>query len=356
MKADIANIKITKLIGVVPRQISYFDDEITNYSHDQDSSLKLKKLMGYNQHRLAQSHTALSDMAQSGFDELLKSDFDLKSVDALIVVTQTPDFQIPSTSAVLHGKFGLDKNCYCIDINDGCTGFIKGLYEASSLIKCTDARRVLLVTGDVLSHKVSKNDRNSFPLVGDAVTLCVIDYNENYEGLSYPLELYFDGKGALALNIPAGGGRLHSSDETRVLLKDEEGNIRSQEHLVMQGRDVFTFTQTTVINFLLDFRDRYCDVNPSRYYCHQANFFILDRIRKALGAEVSEFPTDVISLYGNSSSATIPMSIITSFEKSKETLYNNNVMLAGFGVGLSWGAALLRLDCIEYCKLIEGDY
>ena len=356
MQADISNLAITKLVGVVPENISYFDDEIENYSHDKESSAKLKKVMGYNQHRVVLHDSTISDLAAAGFKELTFAGILPESIDGLIVVTQTPDYQIPATSSVLHGVFGLQQDCYCVDINDGCTGFIKGLFEASSLLKNSTAKRILLVTGDVLSRKVSTKDRNSYPLVGDAVTLCVLDLVDSDGRGDSPLEMCFDGKGALALNIPAGGCRLPSSEQTRVEAADEEGNIRSAENLVMQGRDVFTFTQTTVINFLTGFRNRHCKDLPAMYFFHQANLFILDRLRKALKVSETELPTDVINQYGNSSSATIPMAILLSFENIKERSNGKQIMLAGFGVGLSWGAALVALDKLDFCKLIEGDF
>lgn len=356
MQADIGNLAITNLVGVVPKNISYFDNEIENYSHDAESSAKLKKVMGYNQHRVVFKDSTISDMAFAGFKELTSEGVLPESIDALVVVTQTPDYNIPATSAVLHGLFGLKQDCYCVDINDGCTGFIKGLFEASSLLRNSTARRILLISGDVLSRKVSKKDRNSYPLVGDAVTLCVLDVAEQGIKIEAPLEMFFDGRGALALNIPAGGCRLPCSNETTVEKADEEGNIRNLEQLVMQGRDVFTFTQTTVINFLSEFRSRHCKEFPAMYFFHQANLFILDRLRKALKISETELPTDVITQYGNSSSATIPMAILLAHKNVKDRILGKQVLLSGFGVGLSWGAALVNLDKLEFCKIIEGDF
>ena len=355
MRSDLGNISITHLVGAVPSNVSYFDDEIENYSHDRESSLKLKKVMGYNQHRVVTEASTVSDMANQAFSRLLDNGFDKNSVDGIVVVTQTPDFQIPSTSSLLHGLFGLRNSCYCVDINDGCTGFIKGLFEASSLIRNSDIRRILLVTGDVLSRKVSKKDRNSYPLVGDAVTICVVDCAETTAS-QQPMELLFDGQGALALNIPAGGTKLMCTNQTRIETADEEGNVRSMENLVMQGRDVFTFTQTTVIKFLTDFRQRHCSDLPAMYFFHQANLFILDRMRKALKVTEKELPTEVITNYGNSSSATIPMAIILAHKENAQLMKNRPVMIAGFGVGLSWGAAVILLNKLELCTLIEGAF
>lgn len=146
------------------------------------------------------------------------------------------------------------------------------------------------------------------------------------------------------------------TNQTRIETTDEEGNVRSMENLVMQGRDVFTFTQTTVIKFLTDFRQRHCSDLPAMYFFHQANLFILDRMRKALKVTEKELPTEVITNYGNSSSATIPMAIILAHKENAQLMKNRPVMIAGFGVGLSWGAAVILLNKLELCTLIEGAF
>ena len=228
MIANIDNIRIKGLYGAIPKNISYYDDEVENYSHSVESSLKLKKVMGYNKHRVVKSNATITDFILPTFESLVASEcIDVKNIGALVVVTQTPDYEIPSTSSVLHGKLGLSEDCYCVDINDGCAGFIKGLFESSSIIRNTRIENILLITGDVLSRKVSKKDRNSYPLVGDAVTLTLIE--RKVDAVKQPLELKFNGGGALALNIPAGGLAKLPNEDTRVQHGDEEGNFRNSE-------------------------------------------------------------------------------------------------------------------------------
>ena len=133
MNSNLSNIAITYLLGLVPKNISYYEDEIINYTHSKESSLKLKKLMGYGEHRVVKEQTCLSDMAMAAFEHLVSTGFDPATIDALVLVTQTPDYIIPSTSSVLHGLYGLKTDCYCVDINDGCTGYLKGLFELPGL-------------------------------------------------------------------------------------------------------------------------------------------------------------------------------------------------------------------------------
>ncbi|QYJ98953.1 ketoacyl-ACP synthase III [Shewanella alkalitolerans] len=354
MKSNIGNISLKGILAAVPRHVSNFDDEIKNYSHTEQSSKKLKKLMGYDQHHIVSKETALTDMIIPLLEELpVTLGCSYKDIDAIFVVTQTPDYPIPSTASILHGAFDFKTDCYCIDINDGCNGYIRGLFEASSLIRNSDAKKVLLIAGDVLSRKVSLKDRNSYPLIGDAVTVTLIE--KRSKCVNAPLEIKHDGKGAKALMIPSGGMVRTCSLETAILAEDTEGNWRSPEQLVMQGRDVFTFTQTTVINFIKEFVNTHSKLEEiDLFFFHQANKFILDRFRTALKVNEEQLPSEVIAKYGNSSSATVPMSIVLSWGNHSGFL-GKKALLSGFGIGLSWGAALIEMNELAVCKLIEMD-
>jgi 3-oxoacyl-[acyl-carrier-protein] synthase-3 len=352
MKANIDNIRIKGICGVIPENISYYDDEVANYSHSRESSLKLKKVMGYNQHHVVVGDAVITDLVIPAFKSLVAQEKVIPDeIEALVLVTQTPNYDIPSTSSILHGELGLNESCYCIDINDGCAGFLKGLFECSSLVRNTDINKVLLVTGDVLSRKVSIRDRNSYPLVGDAITLTVVERAS--EVVNQPLELNYNGKGAFALNIPAGGLSMLPSESTRIPVEDEEGNFRSPEDLVMKGRDVFTFTQTVVIDFISSFVKEHGVRSLDRYFLHQANMFILERIRNKLKLTSEKLPSDVITKYGNSSAATVPMTIVEQYRTQDISNISEYVLLAGFGVGLSWGAALLQINSMSFCDLIK---
>jgi len=353
MKARFDDVRIAGVLGVAPARTSRFDDELGNYSQPAANSRKLKVAMGYGEHRVAAAGVTTSDLACFGLQRLVdEGRLDPAGVDAIFFVSQTPDYPIPATSAIIHGRFGFPQETYCVDINDGCCGYIKGLYEAAAFLATTGAARALLVAGDVLSAKVSPHDRNSYPLVGDAATITVLERRPGAGRLD--IEIRNDGRGWDKLMVPAGGARQPCTPATAVLAMDEDGNSRSPEHLVMQGRDVFAFTQTVVPEFILDFLGRraLAPADMDLLALHQANAFILDRLRAKLGVGKDRLPDEVIRRYGNSSSGTIPMTIAAA---GKDGAHAGIVrtLACGFGVGLSWGAALFELKDLDFCTLIE---
>jgi 3-oxoacyl-[acyl-carrier-protein] synthase III len=332
--------RISAVVGLVPSTIRYFDEERANYSHDEASTDKLKALMGYGQHRLETSGRTISDYAVDLLRHLAEAGITTPSeIDAIFVVTQTPDYPIPPTSCVIHGRGRFPPHVYCVDITDGCTGYVKGLNEACAFLAATSARRVLLIAGDILSPRVSPYDRNSFPLIGDAVTATVIDRTDEPGDVVVRLEA--DGTGYDKLIIPAGGTRTPMGEGTRVLAEDAEGNRRSLEHLCMNGRDVFAFTQTVVPRFVADYLQS-CERSVADYhrmYFHQANAFILERLRKKFNADAVKMPDNVIREFGNSSAGTIPMLIASDAAPERR-----RCLLVGFGVGLQWGLVDVVID------------
>lgn len=349
MEFNYQGIEIALVAGIVPKNISYFDDEIPNYSHDPANSRKLKKAMGYDQHRIENKNRTVSDYAVTLFQKLESQGLvEAKQINGLYLVTQTPDYQIPPTSCVIHGRLNLDESVYCVDINDGCAGYIKAINEACMFLNSSDANLVLIVAGDILSSKVSPNDRNSYPLIGDAVTLTIIRKTNSEE----KIWINFRTRGSAhdKLIIPAGGLRNPSSNSTQVIQVDEDGNSRTQENLFMHGRDVFAFTQADVPDFILHNLNNK-NLQPSdydRFYFHQANAFILDRLRQKFALDIMKMPDRIIREYGNSSSATIPMLIASEHEQAPM-----RCVLAGFGVGLQWAMADLTLNSHSFQKIQE---
>ena len=350
MKASFSNVRIAGVLGVVPERVSHFDDELENYSHSRANSNKLKIAMGYDQHRIAEPGVTTSDLACFGLKYLFEVEgIDPSTIGGIFLVTQTPDYILPPTSAYIHGQFPFSQDVYCVDINDGCNGYIKGLYEGCAFLSVTKESRVLIIAGDVLSSKVSIHDRNSYPLIGDGVTITILEKTNDYSPLD--VQVMYDGRGFNKLMIPAGGSRLPCSSITSEMQIDADGNRRSAEHLVMQGRDVFAFTQTVVPDFINSFLTSH-DLSVDGvdvFLFHQANSFILDRLRAKLSIPKSKVPDNVIRMYGNSSSGTIPM-CISSLPPGNASL---KVMACGFGVGLSWGAALFELNNLDFCQIVN---
>ena len=355
MKVVFDRAVIRGILGVIPSQVSRFDDELENYSHSRANAMKLKMLMGYDEHRIAPPHVCTSDLVRFGVRTLAQTGrVDLDQIDALVLVTQTPDYFLPATSAVLHGELGLREDVYCVDINQGCNGYIQGLFEAMMLIQTGAARKVLLAVGDTLSHRVSPQDRNSYPLIGDAAAITLLERSE--EPHRVHLSIRNRGSASHTLMIPAGHSRHPSSEETRRPVQDQDGNIRTQEQLVMQGGDVFNFTQSTVPPFIEEVLTwAECPKEKIDYFLlHQANAFILNKIAQRLEVPQEKVPSNIVAKYGNSSSATIPIALADNLgSRDFEKL---SLCLCGFGVGLSWGAAVMEMNKLRFCEILEyGD-
>lgn len=355
MKTVFKNKRITGILGIIPEKESYFDDEIKNYNFPEKQSLKLKKIMGYNKHSIIKSTSSSSDLCIAGMKKLIDDKFINQSeIGAIIVVTITPDYFLPQISNIIHGEFNLSEEVMCIDITQGCTGYLTGLTQAFMLLEHLNDKKVLLFNVDVLSKKVSIKDRNSYPLIGDAATITIL---ENSPSKDIYFQVYYDGKGREALIIPAGGSRLPSSPETAVLNDlDGDGNLRSLDHLKMNGSEVFSFVQTRVpplIEEILQFSNQTKE-DIDWFLFHQPNKFMLKKLAEKIGIPYEKMPMNLVENYGNSSGATIPMTIVHNL--SKELLSTKyNCCLAAFGAGLSWGALTMELGELDFCEMLVSD-
>lgn len=353
MKIKCSKKKITGLISILPSNEVKFEDEMHYYSFSEAKSLKLKMAMGFNSKRVVKDESITGlDLLSSGFDYLFEQGLlDKESIDALIFVSQTPEYIMPPTSNILHGKYGLSDKVFCVDINQGCAGFIVGLNEAFMLLENPLINKVVLCNADVLSPKVSKYDRNSNPLIGDAASITIVESSKN----DLPIfgEIKMDGRGAMALNIPAGGARMPITEKTSVLYEDTFGNKRSLNHLVMKGDDVFNFVQTKVpeqiFEILLDAGKEIKDIDY--FLFHQPNRFMLHKLADKLGVSREKLPSNIVEQYGNSSGVTIPLAITHNL-RDKIEKEEFEVCFSGFGVGLTWGSLVMKIGNLKFCKQI----
>ena len=212
-------------------------------------------------------------------------------------------------------------------------------------------KKILLVNADVLSKKVSKFDRNSHPLIGDAATISVIENKKNSK-ISFSVNM--DGKNANFLKIPAGGMKIPISKLTSKLKRDINGNSRSLENLVMNGDAVYLFILNTVPRMIYSLlkKSKMKLKNIKYFFFHQPNKFILEKLAHKLKVPAKKIPNNIVGEYGNSSGATIPLNICKNFKKNKKR-NENLVCLAGFGVGLTWSSMLINLSSLKYKKLLN---
>lgn len=345
--------RITSMLGILPETVGLFDDEVENYSFPPKQTMRLKKIMGYDRHRLAKDTSTVSDFAVYGLRYMLENDWIKKEeIGAVITVTLCPDHFVPHISNIVHDKCGLATDVLCFDIAQGCCGFLVGLMQSFMLLEHMN-KKVVLINGDVLSHKVSKQDRNDYPLIGDGATITVLE-NGGDDEIYY--EMHTDGSRGKALIIPAGAFRMPSNPETGIMVDQGDGNLRSLDNIAMDGSEVFNFVQIEVPPMLENaFKRENLTVNDFDWFLfHQPNRFMLQKLAEKAGLPQDKLPMNLVENFGNPSGASIPMTAILN---CKESLINkdNKCCLSAFGSGLAWGVMFMNIGNLDHCDLIESD-
>ena len=349
---------ISAVLTVLPPTIIDFQDEIANYGYSEVKMKKLKKLMGYNTRRVSKEGDGVCDYAIFGIQRMLDEKLIKKDeVGAIIFTTSSPDYFMPPTSNIVQGHFGIDHDCVCIDISQGCCGYSVGLaYSMMTLEHLPEGKKVLLICGDMLSRKIGTRDRASRPIIGDATTISIV---ENKPGCG---EVYCSlkniGEDGMRVIVPAGGNKLRHSPETAIEYEDADGNWRSQDQFFQEGDAVFNFIindTPLMVDELLDF----AGVSKEQidcFVCHQPNAFVLKKLAERMEVPLSKVPNDTVELYGNSSSATIPVTFCQHFEEIYSDGNTKKLCLTSFGSGLALGGIVIDLPKINYCKIIDYSY
>jgi 3-oxoacyl-[acyl-carrier-protein] synthase III len=261
-----------------------------------------------------------------------KLNWDPESVDAVIVVTQTPDYPLPSTAILIQNAVGLKTSTIALDINLGCSGYVYGLSVINGLMQTAGLNRALLVCGDITSRMINPNDRGVRPLFGDAVAVTAI---ELAEGPSMTVDLGSDGSGAPYL-ISRTGGTIAAG----------------LPQLFMDGVQVMAFSLKRVapsIEAVL--RHANCDIKDiDAVIFHQANAMMLKNLARKIGANDDQLIL-AIKDFGNTSSASIPLAIASCLMRPNDYKQDLRLLMSGFGVGWSWATALWKTtkpDVIEF--------
>lgn len=347
--------KISAMLGILPETIGFFDDEVDNYSFPAKQTLRLKKVMGYDRHRLSKDTSTVSDFAVFGLNYMMENGWVQKEeIGAVITMTLCPDHFVPHISNIVQAKCGLDTDIICMDTAQGCCGFILGLMQAFMLLDHLGNKKVVLINGDVLSHKVSKRDRNDYPLIGDATTITIVENNPAAGNIYY--EMHNDGSRGDALKIPAGAFRMPSSTETAKMVDQGDGNYRSLDNMHMDGSEVFNFVQIEVPPMLEDALRRN-DMNTDDidwFFFHQPNRFMLQKLAEKANLPFDKLPMNLVEQYGNPSGASIPLTAIHNCSKELLTK-KNKCCLSAFGSGLAWGVVIMDIGPLSHCEIIESD-
>lgn len=293
---------------------------------------KFINMTGVKTRYVARDEQCTSDLCYVAAKSLLNSlAWEPSSIDALVLITQTPDYAVPATACVLQHRLGLSEDCIAFDINLGCSAYVYGIWIASSMISTQGINRVLLLVGDTSNFGINQNDSATAMIFGDGGTATAL---ERSEGKSMKYFLKTKGSGFKNIMVPAG----HARSRCRTNL---EG---SEYELSMHGSDVFSFSITDVPRTLKDFMSQYnIDKNDvDMYVFHQANLFILKHLAKKLGIPMEKVPIS-IDRYGNTSGESIPLTLVDALGagESNEPV---RLLLCGFGVGLSWGGIYVEMN------------
>ncbi len=351
-----SHASIAAVVAVVPPRLIRLDDETDSYGGNLAQLERLKKTIGLSERRVVDEGTTTADLCLAAAKHLVaETSLTTDALDAIIFVTQTADYPQPCNAALLHRDLRCRKECAAFDVNLGCSGYVYGLWLGHLLVESAGYKNVLLLAGDTVSRIVHPNDRALAPLFGDGGSATWIRRNDGGDSPAH-FEFFTDGSGYDGLIVPAGGFRQPNNPETAKAQADSQGNLRTLENLHMDGTAIFSFTISEVpkaVEQLL--RSAKCAKETvDTYVFHQANRYILGNIAKRLGLPVEKVPMATVEHFGNQSSASIPTAL--TYECGERILASDSpsrLLLCGFGVGLSWGTALVELKQPEQLVLID---
>lgn len=300
---------------------------------------KIAAKVGVNKRHVAAENETATDLAIKAAEVLFAKGTVLKSdIDYVLFCTQSPDYKLPTSACIIQNSLGLRKNIGALDFNLGCSGYVYGLSLAKGLLMGNIAKNVLLLTAETYNHYLHPKDKGNRTIFGDAATATVISTDGFAQIGNFSLGT--DGSGAENLIVKTGSSRypLLADD----LHFDENNNPVSSDHLYMNGSEIFTFTLDNVPPLIAETlkQNKLQKEDIGLFVYHQANKYMLDFLRKKNKIEKDKFYY-ALSEFGNTVSNTIPIALVEAM-KDGSICANMNVLIAGFGVGYSWGAVVLK--------------
>lgn len=299
---------------------------------------KIADKVGVNQRHVASEGETAVDLAVEAAKNLFVKHPEIakEDIDFVILCTQSPDYQLPTSSCIIQDKLGLRTNIGAFDYNLGCSGYVYGLGIAKGLIAGGIASNVLLLTAETYNKHLHPRDKGNRTIFGDAATATVVstDGFASIENFS----LGTDGRGAENLMIKSGGARC--PEKVNDLSFDENGNPHSSDYLFMNGSEIFTFTQKNVPIVVKDtlVKNELALEDVNLFVFHQANKYMLNFLRKKLKIAEDKFYINMANV-GNTVSNSIPIALC---DAQKEDKLTGNILLCGFGVGYSWGGCVIK--------------
>lgn len=299
---------------------------------------KVAQKVGVDSRHLAAENETAGDMAEKAARKLFKEyQIDPKSIDFLMLCTQSPDYFLPSTACLLQDRLGISTAAGAFDYNLGCSGCIYGMAMAKGLIAAGIAQNILLLTAETYNKYLHPSDKSNRSIFGDGAAACLIS-TEGFAEIG-EFSMGTDGSGANNLIVKTGAARQKGT--TGKFVEDAEGHIWYDDYLYMNGGNVFNFTLEVVPAMMKEIlgKNKLEKEQVDYYVFHQANKFMLNTIRKVCVLPKEKFYVDLFST-GNTVSSTILIGLKDCIDNG--TIKEGDiVMVSGFGVGLSWGGTII---------------
>ncbi len=346
---NIKNISIKGIAATVPKKVVHNSDY--PYLTEKEKNF-ITKNIGIHSRRITAPDTTASDLCFHAAVKLLKDlNWQPSEISVLIFVSQTPDFITPCTAALLQTRLGLPKNCLAFDINLGCSAYPYGLSVVGSILQNIPGGKGLLLVGDKSSQLVNDKDKSAALLFSDAGSATALQNDHKASPMWF--DLCTDGEGAKSLMVKGGAGRHPFHPRSLDEKEETPGVIRHDLNLILKGLDIFKFSVTKIppsVKMLCEaagIPQEHIDY----FVFHQANKLINQTLGKRLAIPLEKMP-DTLNEFGNTSSASIP---VTLAKKLPGILGSgqHTILLSGFGVGLSWGTAIIHTENLYICPLIE---
>lgn len=303
---------------------------------------KVTNKLGIKQRHISNENETSCDLAIKAAEKLFsETNIKRESIDFILLCTQSPDYFLPTTACIIQDKLGIPTSAGALDFNQGCSGYVYGLSLAKGLIAAGIAKNILFLTAETYSKYIHADDKSNLSIFGDAATATIISRDGFAEIGDFVLGT--DGSGAENLIVKTGGAKFPETNDE--LITDEGGFLKSSDHLYMNGSNVFNFTLSAVpelIKSIMLKSDVVMD-DVDYFVFHQANHYMLNVLRKVCKINEEKFYVNMEDT-GNTVSSTIPIALTRLLHDKNVTSGNGNVIIAGFGVGYSWGSCMLKFN------------
>lgn len=343
------NVAIRGISACVPKNV---EENLGLPVFKQGEDVRVIAQTGIERKHVVTADMCLSDLAIGAFNGIIRElGWSKDSIDIFVIVSSAGDYVSPATANMLHGILELPESCLCFDIRQGCPGWIVGLEVMSSMLSSGQWKRAILLCGDLSTPLCSSYDKETRPLFGDAITATALEYAKSAPVLEF---LHGSrGKDYEAIIIPDGGLKSKVTLESFKYIEYGLNQKRRKIDTFMDGMGVFSFGISVAPKAVEQLCEHY-NINKEEIDCflfHQANQYMNDKIRKKLGLPLEKVPL-ALRDFGNTSGASIPLTLVTQRQKMYATQPVNSIACA-FGVGLAWGCVHFQTDKIAIPNLIE---